>query len=282
MHKWESKRMRERERERERERCIETHLQFIFCSARPGKAIIGNPADMLSRIEFQPQWDRKAPVEGWFRMRSWGAHVVTTIPLSLVRSKNPAVILIDVVSRIRRGLRVLVAIDFREGIGAVVAHLVADIVWWSAGLVYGKLDRLLSIGKVVHLPPGLEQSPLCNSRNLWARLCRVLRKSLIGKVTYPRTEQCSHQALRGCHPHQLWHPLGWRKRGATVRDRLESLLVPGIQGSILNQTWLHATHSGKKLEAKIWSWLEVEMIGHLAGFIEGGQDICLKLAECVI
>lgn len=89
-------------------------------------------------------------------MCSWGVYVVIIIFLFLVCFKNFVVILIDVVSRICRGFRVFVVIDFREGIGVVVVYLVVDIVWWLVGFVYGKLDCLLFIGKVVYLFLGLE------------------------------------------------------------------------------------------------------------------------------
>nr|GMC76966.1 Os06g0343500 protein [Ipomoea batatas] len=53
-----------------------------------GHVTIGTPCHMLSRVEFQPQWDTKAPVAWWARTSTCGAHP-QTFPLFLVLSANP-------------------------------------------------------------------------------------------------------------------------------------------------------------------------------------------------
>jgi hypothetical protein len=52
--------------------CVDLELR---CWSVPrDHARIGTPALMLSRVEFQPQWLRKPPVAGWFRIFLCGTH----------------------------------------------------------------------------------------------------------------------------------------------------------------------------------------------------------------
>ncbi|TQD91953.1 hypothetical protein C1H46_022469 [Malus baccata] len=63
---------------------------FICCSAYSGQAIIGTPATTASSTEFHPQCVTNPPTDSFFNTATCGAHDFTTIPLSLILSKNPS------------------------------------------------------------------------------------------------------------------------------------------------------------------------------------------------
>jgi hypothetical protein len=51
-----------------------TYLVFILCSPKHGLHIIGIPLQMLSNIEFHPQWLKKPPIALCARTSFWVAH----------------------------------------------------------------------------------------------------------------------------------------------------------------------------------------------------------------
>ncbi|PON35611.1 hypothetical protein PanWU01x14_335120 [Parasponia andersonii] len=65
-------------------------ILFMRCSAYNGHAAIGTPQVTASSTEFHPQCVTNPPTESWLRMADCGAHDFTTIPLSLVLSRNPS------------------------------------------------------------------------------------------------------------------------------------------------------------------------------------------------
>jgi hypothetical protein len=75
-------------------------LQWRWWSAPRDHAKIGTPALTLSRVEFQPQWLRKPPVAGWFRIFVGGAHPEEHILVPLLCPQN----LLHVTRVLRLGL----------------------------------------------------------------------------------------------------------------------------------------------------------------------------------
>ncbi len=48
------------------------YWQFKIWSEKKGQPSMGTPVEMLSKVEFQPQWVRNAEIEGWERTFIWG------------------------------------------------------------------------------------------------------------------------------------------------------------------------------------------------------------------
>ena len=48
---------------------------------------MGTPSQMISMVEFHPQWVQNPPMAGWAKTCCWGAHV-TTWPLPATASRN--------------------------------------------------------------------------------------------------------------------------------------------------------------------------------------------------
>ena len=54
-----------------------SHLLLRWWSPNRGQQIIGTPASMLSKIEFQPLWVKNPPTAGWTRTSSCEAQSTT-------------------------------------------------------------------------------------------------------------------------------------------------------------------------------------------------------------
>ncbi|TVU21435.1 hypothetical protein EJB05_31068, partial [Eragrostis curvula] len=61
-----------------------------LCSAYKGQQTIGRPDMTASSVEFHPQCVTNAPTASCCTTSAWGTQSLTTIPLPLVLSKNPA------------------------------------------------------------------------------------------------------------------------------------------------------------------------------------------------